>query len=257
MEKIRLQREGAVATLTLNRPEAFNSLDLETVQGIERALREVEEDRRLRVLVVRGEGKSFCTGADLKYFRSIQEDRSAVRDFVLQINRAFDGLESLRVPVIAAVHGHCLAGGFELLQACDLALASTDAAIGDQHANFGLIPGAGGTQRLPRLIGPQRAKELLFTGRWLTGVEAAACGLVLRAVPRADLGGEVGRLASSIASKSAGGLACMKRLVQRGMQVDLEKAVAMEVEVFLGYFFSADVREGLRAFQEKRKPRFD
>ena len=144
--------------MTLNCPEAYNSLDYETAEGFEKALREVEVDRRIKALVVRGKGKSFCTGADLKYFRIIQDDRSAGRNFVLQNNRAFDGLENIRVPVIAAVHGHCLAGGCELLQSCDLALASTEAIIGDQHANFGLIPGAGGTQRLPRLVGLQKAK---------------------------------------------------------------------------------------------------
>jgi len=213
--------------LTLNCPEAYNSLDYETAEGFEKALREVEVDRRIKALVVRGKGKSFCTGADLKYFRSIQDDRSAVRNFVLQINRAFDGLENIRVPVIAAVHGHCLAGGCELLQSCDLALASTEAIIGDQHANFGLIPGAGGTQRLPRLVGLRKAKELLFTGRWLSGAEAAACGLVLKAVPPGELDGEVDRLVGRIVSKSAEGLARMKKLVQRGMQINLEKAVAM------------------------------
>lgn len=256
MEKVKLSKRGGVATLTLNRPDALNSLDFETVHGMEKHLRVIEEDRGVRVLIVMGEGKSFCTGADLRYFRSIQDDRSAVREFVLQINKAFDGLENLRVPVIAAVQGHCLAGGCELLQACDLAVASTEAIIGDQHANFGLIPGAGGTQRLPRLIGVQKAKELLFTGTWLTGMEAAAYGLVLKAVPPAELYGEVERLADSIVSKSPEGLARMKKLVQKGMQTDLREAVAMEIEVFLDYFFSQDVREGLRAFQEKRKPEF-
>jgi enoyl-CoA hydratase/carnithine racemase len=159
-----------VATLFLNRPATFNAFDLDTVSEMEEEARLVEKDRKMKVLLVRGKGKSFCTGADLKYFLGIQRDSVALERFIAQINRAFNTLEGLRVPVIAVVHGHCLAGGFELLQACDLAVASTEAVIGDQHANFGL----------PRLIGLQRAKELLYTGRWITGAEAETYGLILK-----------------------------------------------------------------------------
>ncbi|MCG6536541.1 MAG: enoyl-CoA hydratase/isomerase family protein, partial [Syntrophales bacterium LBB04] len=208
------------------------------------------------VLLVRGKGKSFCSGADLKYFLSIQNDPVSLKRFIAQINRAFDGLEALRMPVIAVVHGHCLAGGFEMLQACDLALASTEAIIGDQHANFGLMPGAGGTQRLPRRIGLQRAKELLYTGRWLTGAEAETYGLVLKALPHDQLEDEVNRLVSKIIEKSTAGLARIKRSVNRGMEMTLREAIALEVETFLEYFPSDDPLEGLKAFSEKRKPRF-
>ena len=160
------------------------------------------------------------------------------------------------MPVIAVVHGHCLAGGFELLQACDLALASTDAVIGDQHANFGLMPGAGGTQRLPRLIGLQRAKELLYTGRWLTGGEAETYGIVLKALPLDQLEDAVGRLVAGILEKSTAGLACMKRVVNQGADRGLREAIALEIKTFLDYFPTDDPREGLTAFSERRKPKF-
>jgi len=256
MKRVMLEKRGGAATLLMNRPVAFNAFDLDTVLEMEEAAKLVEEDREIRVLLVRGKGQNFCTGADLKYFLGIQRDPVALERFIAQINRAFDSLEDLRVPVIAVVQGHCLAGGFELLQACDMALASTEAVIGDQHANYGLMPGAGGTQRLPRLVGLQRAKELLYTGRWLSGAEAQAYGLVLKAVPPDRLEDEVNRLVSNILEKSSTGLACMKKVVNRGLGMELRAAIALEVKTFLGYFPTGDPREGLTAFREKRRPIF-
>jgi len=180
MEKVILKKKDRVATILLNRPDAYNLLDYDTVKQLEEATMEVERDESIKVVVIKGQGKSFCTGADLKYFLSIKEDSRKLARFIDQINRAFNSLENLRVPVLAVVHGHCLAGGCEMLISCDLAIAATDAVIGDQHANFGLIPGGGGTQRLPRLIGLQRAKELLYAGKWLSGAEAERYGLVLK-----------------------------------------------------------------------------
>jgi len=257
MEKVILTKRDAVATILLNRPEAFNSLDFDTVKQMEDASMNVQEDRGIKVVLVRGKGKSFCTGADLKYLRSIAASRNEVARFIEQINRAFNSLENLRVPVIAIVHGHCLAGGCELLISCDLALASTNAIIGDQHANFGLIPGAGGTQRLPRMIGIQRAKELLYTGKWLSGIEAEEYGLVLKAIDPSELDNEAEKIAKSIVEKSSAGISYMKKLVNQGMQIDLHNAVELEVATFLNYYHSEDVQEGLLAFQEKRKPKFE
>lgn len=256
MEKVILIKREAIATILLNRPEAFNSLDFDTVKQMEDAAMDVEEDQEIRVVLIKGKGKSFCTGADLKYLRSVAASRDELSRFINQINRAFNSLENLRVPVIAVVHGHCLAGGCELLISCDLALASTDAMIGDQHANFGLIPGAGGTQRLPRMVGIQRAKELLYTGKWLSGVEAEKYGLVLKAVETSELDHEVEKIAKSIVEKSSAGIRHMKKLVNQGMQIDLHNAVELEVATFLHYYHTDDVQEGLLAFQEKRKPKF-
>lgn len=257
MGKVVLSKAKAVANIYLNRPEAFNSLDLDTVDELEKAALEVDRDESIKVMIIRGKGQSFCTGADLKYFLSIAADAKKVMRFIDQINRAFNSLENCRVPVIAVVHGHCLAGGCELLISCDLAVASNDAIIGDQHANFGLIPGAGGTQRLPRLIGIQRAKELLYTGKWLPGAEAEKYGLVLKAVPAEQLDGEVDTLIDSILKKSSRGLNLMKKLVNQGMQIDQKTAIELEVAMFHNYFPMEDFQEGLRAFREKRKPKFN
>ena len=256
MEKVILSKKDKVATILLSRPEAYNSLDYDTVKQMEDAAMEVEQDESIKVVVIRGKGKNFCTGADLKYFLSIKEDSKKLARFIDQINRAFNSLENLRVPVLAAVQGHCLAGGCEMLISCDLAIASTDAIIGDQHANFGLIPGGGGTQRLPRLIGIQRAKELLYSGKWLSGVEAERYGLVLRAVEPSKLDEEVDKLVESITQKSSEGIAHMKKLVNKGMQIDLPNAIELEVATFLHYFPGEDVKEGLDAFVQKRKPNF-
>ena len=256
MEKVVLKKKDKVATILLNRPEAYNSLDYDTVKQLEEAATEVEKDQSLKVLIIRGAGKSFCTGADLKYFLSIREDSKKIARFIDQINRAFNSLENLSVPVLAVVCGHCLAGGCEMLISCDLAIASTDAIIGDQHANFGLIPGAGGTQRLPRLIGIQRAKELLYTGKWLSGSEAAHYGLVLKAVETSKLDEEVDALVQSLIEKSKDGLNHMKRLVNQGMQIDLQSGINLEVATFFHYFPGDDVKEGLDAFLQKRKPQF-
>jgi enoyl-CoA hydratase/carnithine racemase len=256
MEKVILNKEGNVAKISLNRPEAFNSMDYDLVKELEEVVIEVDKDESIKVIVLRGEGKSFCTGADLKYFLSIKDDRIKLARFIDQINRACNSLEDVRVPVLAVVHGHCLAGGCEMLISCDLAIASTDAIIGDQHANFGLIPGAGGTQRLPRLIGIQRAKELLYTGKWLSGAEAERYGLVLKAVAPSKLDEEINILVERITEKSAEGVAHMKKLVNKGMQIDLPNAIELEVATFLHYFPGEDVKEGLDAFVQKRKPQF-
>ena len=152
--------------------------------------------------MVRGEGRAFCSGADLIAMDAAFADHSRLSRYLEEINACLFRLEELPVPVIAAVHGFVLAGGLELMLACDMAIAAEDARIGDQHVNFGLMPGGGSTQRLPRRIGMQRAMELLTTGRWLSGAEAAAWGLVLRAVPVEKLDQELEELLSPLRTKS-------------------------------------------------------
>jgi len=155
------------------------------------------------------------------------------------------------------VHGFALAGGLELLLACDLAIAAEDARIGDQHVNFGLIPGGGCTRRLPRRIGMQRAMELLTTGRWLSGTEAAAWGLVLRAVPADRLDSELETLLAALRVKSRPGLGWIKSVTRRGQDLPLRDGVALEGLAFVQYLTtSPHPKEGIQAFKEKRQPRF-
>lgn len=252
--RLRVWVEGPVGRIVLNRPEVLNALDHDTVVELEEAVRGLA--RETRVIVLQGAGPHFCAGADLKYVAAYRTDPVAMRRFIEQINRAAFAIEEAEVPVVAAVQGYALAGGFELMQACDIVLVAEDALVGDQHANYGLLPGAGGSQRLPRLVGRQRALALLLTGEWLSGREAAAWGLAYRAVPADRLEAEALALARRLASRSRCGLALMKRLVRHGAAMGVADAIRLEVETFLRYIAEEDPAEGLRAFAERRAPRF-
>ena len=164
----------------------------------------VAADAGVKALVVRGQGRAFCAGADLVAMQESFADNASLRRYLTSFNEVLFALEELPIPTIAVVHGHALAGGLEVLLSCDLVIAAEDARIGDQHINFGLMPGGGSTQRLPRKIGKQRAMELLFTGRWLTGQEAAEAGLVWRAVPLDELDRELELLVADITEQEPG-----------------------------------------------------
>ena len=249
-ETLKVRIEDGVGRILLNRPDVLNALNYKLVLELEEAVGELED--HVRVILIEGAGKHFCAGADLRYVSETKE----MRQFIEQINRAFFHLENARIPVIAAVQGYALAGGFELMQACDIVIVAEDAVIGDQHANFGLIPGGGGTQRLPRLVGRQRALALLLTGDRLSGHQAAAWGLAYRAVPAAELSAQGLSLAQRTASKSRAGAETLKDLVDRGAAMSLADAINLEVETFLDWVRDRDAQEGLNAFREKRSPKF-
>ncbi len=195
-------------------------------------------------------------GADLKHISSVA-DRPAE---IVNYGRMFDAttylIEHMSKVVIAMVNGLCLAGGIEVMQACDLAYAADDAKIGDQHANFGLIPTGGGTQRLPRLIPLRVAKELLFTGDWLSARDAEKWGLINKAVPADKLEETVMAVASKLKEKSPMASKFIKFAVNRGMQVDLYTGIELEKSASMAHFQTADSREGISSFMEKRKPDF-
>src|ERR1700683_3367490 len=243
--------DGEVGHVVLNRPRVLNALNSTVVLELEQAVRELVN--QVRVILIEGAGAHFCAGADLRYVAETQQ----LREFIEQINRAFFSIEEAPIPVIAAVQGYALAGGFELMQACDIVILADDAVIGDQHSNFGLIPGGGGSQRLPRLIGRQRALALLLSGARLSGNEAVAWGLAHRSVPSAELREQSTALAQKLAAKSRGGLKAIKYLVNRGAEKPLNEAIDLEVHTFLEWIRSRDAQEGLRAFHERRSPRFE
>lgn len=254
---ITLARNDRVATIRLNRPDALNALSPDLLCEFSQATREVSEDRTLKALVVRGEGRGFCAGADLLYFDRVLDDLSLLPDYVRDLNAALFSLEELPIPTIAAVHGYALAGGMELMMACDMAVVTEDARIGDQHANFGLIPGGGSTQRLPRRVGMPRAMELLTTGRWLSGSEAVEWGLALRSAPAELLEDELESLLAGLRTKSRTGLALMKSLARASQDVPLRDGIALEGATFTHLFgTSPHPREGITAFKEKRQPEF-
>jgi len=254
---ITLSVSHRVATISLNRPDALNALSLPLLHEFSHATAAVAADQAVKALVVRGQGRGFCAGADLLYFDQVFDDLAHLPDYVRDLNDALFGLEALPVPTIALVHGYALAGGLELMMACDMAVVAEDARIGDQHANFGLIPGGGSTQRLPRRVGMPRAMELLTTGRWLSGAEAVEWGLALRAVPAELLESELESLLAGLRTKSRTGLALMKSLAKASQDVPLRDGVALEGATFTHLFAtSPHPRQGIQAFKEKRQPEF-
>jgi enoyl-CoA hydratase/carnithine racemase len=249
-QTIKVWTDNKIGRILLNRPKVLNALDHTVVREIERAVHELQ--LQARVILIEGAGDHFCAGADLRYLVGAPN----TREFIEQINRAFFSIEQAPIPVIAAVQGYALAGGFELMQACDVVFVADSAIIGDQHSNFGLIPGGGGSQRLPRLVGRQRALALLLTGERLNGREAVDWGLAYRCVPAARLADESLAFVQRLALKSQGGLKALKRLVDSGSEKVLTEAISFEVDTFLEWVRSRDAQEGLRAFQEKRPPNF-
>ncbi|MFC2017916.1 enoyl-CoA hydratase/isomerase family protein [Chloroflexota bacterium] len=251
------EKKDAIAKITLNRPEAMNSVDLETHTELQAALADIENDKALRVVVITGTGKAFCTGADLKHAVTLlQESMEKIDEFIGIWRVTCNAIENLSKPVIAAVNGLALAGGLELVLSCDMVYASETARLGDQHAAYGLIAGGGGTQRLPRAIPKNKAMELLLTGDWISAKEAEALGLVNHTVPSDKLDEAVMEMANKLAKLSPLASKGIKLLVNKGLQVDLPTALLLESKVVSINFQGPDMAEGLKAFNEKRPPVF-
>jgi enoyl-CoA hydratase/carnithine racemase len=256
--KVRFETDGAVARVTIDRPEKRNCLDIELLDEWLDALADIDGDEAVKVLTLRGAGGNLSAGADLSLFLDAVErgDRDTIDEFIEKIHRVTAGLEALEVPVLGVAEGYAVAGGLEILLACDLRLATVDATLGDQHANYGLVAGGGGTQRLVREIDAAQARELLYTGRLLDGTEAEDWGLVNRAVPADDLATTVEEFERRLADRSRDAAALTKYLVRHGTETDKERGLALERRSVVEYYFSEDAREGFRAFDEGREPDF-
>jgi enoyl-CoA hydratase/carnithine racemase len=256
-ESIVFEKKDGVARITLNRPEAFNAMNRKMIEEIAHALVDAEKDEAARVVVLTGKGKAFCTGMDLKFVKEELGSLSAQQEFFRSTNKALiNAIENLSKPVLAAVNGYALAGGFELMLACDLVIATEDALLGDQHINYGLVGPGGSTQTTPRLIGIRKAKELIFTGDKITGKEAESIGLVNRAVPAEELEGATDEMASKIAEKSPVALKIAKALINRSPEMNRQTSAELEVMSAIVNATSEDYMEGIKAFNEKRKPIF-
>ncbi len=256
-ENILYEADGAVGTITLNRPDKLNPLDWGTVRELKALLGQINEDGAVRVVVVTGAGRAFSAGGDLEGYLTLYrrpDDLSQfLRDFY-DVNRLIEESDKI---FIASVNGVTVAGGLELMLACDVVIAAAEARIGDGHLNFAQLPGAGGSQRLPRAIGALRAKRLMLTGELVTGVEAERIGLVTFAVPDDRLAVETRRLAEAMLEKSPSALKGAKYLVHQAGQTDLEAGLALEIDFVHRYATTdADAMEGLEAFKEKRKPEY-
>jgi enoyl-CoA hydratase/carnithine racemase len=244
------------ATITLNRPEAMNSINDQVAEEISLALDQAEKEPMLRCLVLTGAGGAFCVGADLKFVLQILEGEASVRDFLEQTKSLLSRLESFPAPVIGAVNGMALAGGLEILLCCDLIVAVESARFGDAHSNFGLIPGGGSSQRLPRRVGVNRAKQMIFYGDFYTAQDMERWGLVNQVVPDGELGAAVNGIKEIFAGKSPLVLRHIKSLVNQGLDMPLEEGLSMEISAMEEHAGSHDMREGVAAFKEKRPPSF-
>jgi enoyl-CoA hydratase len=248
-------KEGAIATVQLNRPQKKNALNSELRREMEEALRVIERDTSLKVVIVTGGEEIFCAGADIgeiKEATTAEANYKHAREFQL----LFDQIESLPQPVIAAVSGYALGGGCELALACDFRIASEGARFGLPEIKIGAFPGGGGTQRLPRLIGAAKAKEMIFTGDPISADQALSLGLVVKVVPKDKLTEEAKGLAAKLAILPRLAMEASKRVINKGLEMDLASGLELEARCFGNLATSHDLKEGILAFLEKRKPNF-
>jgi enoyl-CoA hydratase len=255
-ESIIFDMDETSATITLNRPEAMNSINDRVVEEISSVLDQAEKEPLLRCLVLTGAGGAFCVGADLKFVLKVLEGEAPISDFLEKTRALLSRLESFPAPVIGAVNGMALAGGLEILLCCDLIIAVESARFGDAHSNFGLIPGGGSTQRLPRRLGISRAKQLMLFGDFYTAQDMERWGLVNQVVPDGELEVAVESIKEILAGKSPLVLRRIKSLVNQGLDMPLEEGLAMEISAMEEHAQSHDMREGVAAFKEKRPPSF-
>lgn len=242
-----------VVQLRLNRPDRLNALGVEMVGALSEAVARAIDDKA-RVLVVRGTGRSFCAGADLKERQMM--DKAARFAHNRAINAAVNAVAAAPMPTIAVLNGLALGGGCELALACDIRIAAEGIQIGLTEARLGAIPGAGGTQRLPRLIGLSRALDMMFSAEPIEARRAEAIGLVNMVVSDGELDAFIGRYAALLASRSPRAAAALKQVVHEGTELPLADGLAKERDALAAIFTSADYAEGLAAFTEKRPPRF-
>ena len=249
---IKVETRGAVGLITLDRPQALNALNSGIIAEINKALDGFEKDRGVGCIVLTGSEKAFAAGADIKEMQSRRYPQTYLDDRF----GAWDRIGQRRKPLIAAVAGFALGGGCELAMMCDFIIAADNARFGQPEINLGVMPGAGGTQRLTRAIGKAKAMDLCLTGRLMDAAEAERAGLVSRIVPLADLMPEAMKAADAIAAKSLPIAMMTKETLNRAFEVPLAEGLRFERRLFSAMFGLADQKEGMQAFVEKRKPAF-
>lgn len=241
-----------IGILKINRPDSLNALNKDTLCEIREGIKELNGNEDVKVIIITGEGKAFIAGADIKSMMNMNENEA--REFCQLGQKIFDLIENLDKPVIAAVNGFALGGGCELAMACDFRIASEVAKFGQPEVNLGVIPGFGGTQRLPRLVGTGHAKELIFTGEIIDANAALRIGLVNKVLPLENLMEATVAIAHKIAAKGPAAILIAKNVINRGVDTDLSKGLSIERDGFLQCFASGEAKEGMAAFVEKRKP---
>ncbi len=249
-DKILVETRGNAGLITLNRPKALNALSSELTAELSDALDEFEQDNAIGAVVITGNEKAFAAGADIKEMKDKSFVNAYLSDF---ITATWERVATCRKPIIAAVNGYALGGGCELAMMCDFILAGDNAKFGQPEINLGIIPGAGGTQRLTRYVGKSKAMELCLTGRTMDAEEAERAGLVSRIVPADKLLEEAIKTAQAIASKSRPSTLMAKEAVNRAYEVTLNEGIRFERRLFHSLFATEDQKEGMEAFAEKRK----
>ncbi len=252
-EMILVEKKGRVGIVTLNRPKALNALCAALVVELGRALDDMESDENIGAIVLTGSEKAFAAGADVKEMAQKTFMQAYTEDF---ITAGWERVAQCRKPILAAVAGYALGGGCEMAMMCDFILAADTAKFGQPEINLGAMPGAGGTQRLTRLVGKAKAMEMCLTGRMMDAEEAERAGLVSRLVPVADLLDEAVKVADRIASMSRPATMMVKEAVNRAYETTLAEGVRFERRLFHSIFATEDQKEGMAAFIEKRHPEF-
>jgi enoyl-CoA hydratase len=251
---LKIEREGGVVVITLHRPEALNALNLSVFDELEAVFTSLAEDPSLRAVILTGAGKAFVAGADIKEMAAFTPPQA--RAFARRGQQVMNLIESFPRPVLAAVNGFALGGGCELAMACDLRIASERAKAGQPEVNLGVVPGFGGTQRLARLVGRAKAKYLLFTGEVISADHALALGLFDEVVAPEMLLPRCREIAATIAAKGPLAVSYCKQAVNVGIEATLAQGIDYEAELFAQTFATADQKEGMAAFTEKRAARF-
>ncbi len=254
MENVLIEKSGKIGIVTVNRPKQMNSMNSLTRSELAEAFNLLENDKDIAVILLTGsEGKAFIAGADIKEFlnQTIETEKQLEEDWIVTTI-----ISNLKKPVIAVIDGFCLGGGLELAMSCDLRIASDRSKLGQPEINIGIIPGAGGTQRLTRLIGEGRAMEMILTGRMITAEEAFSYGIVNFVYDSDDLMDEAIQIANTIGEKSKYAVERAKKSVKAVSEMNLKDGLKLEREMFIECLNSEDGEEGITAFIEKRKPNF-
>ena len=252
-DTILVETRGRVGLITLNRPQALNALNAALVGELNQALDVFETDGAVGCIVITGSDKAFAAGADIKEMRSHAYPQTYLDDFI----GSWERVAGRRKPIVAAVAGFALGGGCELAMMCDIIIAADNAKFGQPEIKLGVMPGAGGTQRLTRVIGKAKAMEMCLTGRTMDAAEAERSGLVARVVPAADLLADAMKTAETIAAMSLPIVMMTKESVNRAYETTLAEGIRFERRVFHAMFATADQSEGMKAFIEKRPPNFE